>query len=113
MQVQHGAHIVFLGINHLFIICLRHGGKEQPFHAERWLDDIRYIFFARCLVEVFKALAARFNVPAKVIVGSVGNAPQLAPTEGEEVLEVCCRLGIEGKLCRVMVAQAQVLRLEA
>ena len=49
----------------------------------------------------------------QVIIRAVGNAPELAPAEREQELEVRRRLGIEAQLLRVMVAQAKVLLLHA
>ncbi len=49
----------------------------------------------------------------QVEVGAVGNAPELTPAEGEQELEVSGRLGIVGKLFRLVVAQTQVLVLHA
>ena len=49
----------------------------------------------------------------QVEVGAVGHAPQLAPAEGEQELEVGGGLGVEGELLRVMVPQAQVLVLQS
>ena len=48
---------------------------------------------------------------AQVVVGTVGNAPQLAPAgaEGELVLDVGGRPGIEGQLRRLVVTQPQVI----
>ena len=51
-------------------------------------------------------------MPRKVIVGAVGDTPELAPAEGEQELKVGRGLGVERKLGRVMVAQAQVLFLQ-
>ena len=49
----------------------------------------------------------------QVVIGAVGHAPQLAPAEREEELEVGRRLGVEGQLLRFVVAQAQVFVLDA
>ena len=46
---------------------------------------------------------------SEVVVGSVGNTPELAPAEREEELKVGRCLGIEAKLLRIMIAQADVL----
>ena len=45
----------------------------------------------------------------KVVVRSVGNAPKLAPAEGEKILKVRSRLGIEAQLLGGMVTQTKVL----
>ena len=41
----------------------------------------------------------------KVEVGTVSNTPKLAPTEGEEVLDIGGSVGVVGKLFRIMVAE--------
>ena len=48
----------------------------------------------------------------QVIVRTVGHAPQLAPAEGEQELEVRGGLGVEAQLLGIMVAQTQVLLLQ-
>ncbi len=49
----------------------------------------------------------------QVIVGTVGYAPQLAPAEGEQELEVRGGLGVEAQLLGIMVTETQVLILHA
>ena len=49
----------------------------------------------------------------QVIVGPVRDAPQLAPSEGEQELNVRGRLGVEGELLGVVVAHAGLFGLEA
>lgn len=45
----------------------------------------------------------------KVVIGAVGDAPELAPAEREQVLEVARRFGVERQLGFVVVAYAQIL----
>ena len=45
----------------------------------------------------------------QVVVGPVRHAPQLAPAEGEEELEVRGALGVEAQLLGAVVTQPQVL----
>ena len=49
----------------------------------------------------------------QVVVGPVRHAPQLAPAEGEQVLEVRGGLGVEGQLLLLVVPEPQVLLLDA
>ncbi len=50
----------------------------------------------------------------QVVVGAVGDAPQLAPVgEREGVLDIGGGAAVEGQLCRLVVAQAQMLLLDA
>ena len=48
----------------------------------------------------------------QVVVGSVRNAPKLAPTEGEQELKVSSSLGIEAKLLGIVVAETEIFVLE-
>ena len=49
----------------------------------------------------------------QVVVGTVRHAPQFAPAEGEQVLKVRGRLGIEGQLLGLMIPQTQTVLLDA
>ncbi len=49
----------------------------------------------------------------EVVVRAVGNTPELAPAEREEELEVRRCLGVEAQLLGIVVAQAEVLVLQA
>ena len=51
---------------------------------------------------------------AQVVVGAVGNAPQLAPVgEREGILDIGGGTAVESQLCGLVVTQAQVLLLDA
>ena len=82
-------------------------------HAERRLDNIGNISLVGLRIEVIKRLARGVDVLRQVVVGSVGNAPELAPAEREEILKVGGCLGVEAKLLLVMVAQAEIFLLDA
>ena len=66
-------------------------------------------------IEVLKALAGSLLMAAQIVVGTVGNAPQLTPAgaEGELVLDVGGSPGIEGQLRRLMIPQTQGVFLDA
>ena len=87
--------------------------EDHSLHAERRLDDIGDVFFVGRGVEIFEALAARLHMRFEVVVGAVGDAPQLAPAERELELEVGRRIGVERKLFGVVVAEFEVLLLDA
>ena len=63
----------------------------------------------RLLVEVGHVLAGMILMLLQVVVRAVRNAPELAPAEREEELDIGRRLGVEGKLLLLMIAQAQIL----
>ena len=59
-------------------------------------------------IEIGHVLARVILVLSEVVVGSVGNAPKLAPSEREEELKVGSCLGVEAKLVRIVIAKTKV-----
>ena len=115
VEVHDGAHILLalcIGAEHLGVIGFGQDREEQTLHAERRLNDIRDIALICLRIEVIKRLAGGIAVLREVVVGSVGNAPELAPAEREQILKVSRRLGIEAKLLCGVVAQAEILLLQ-
>ena len=117
MQVQHGADVrlaVLVLAYHFLVIGLAPEGQRHPVAAQAGLDDVGDVVLALLLVEVIQALTGGLLMTAKVIVGAVGDAPQLAPVgEREGVLDVGGGAGVEGKLRALVVQQAQVLLHDA
>ncbi len=62
-------------------------------------------------VEVFERLAAELGMLFQVIVGAIGNALELAPAHGEQILDVDASLRIVGQLVRFMPSLANVFFL--
>ena len=116
MQVQHRAHVFFsLAVDEvLFVVRLAEERQRHTVAAERRLNDVRDIVLVRLGVKVLEALARGLLMAAKVVVRAVGNAPELAPVgEREGVFDIRRGSGVERKLRGLMVAQAQVLFLDA
>ena len=118
VQVQHGADVgvALLVLTHNFlVVSFAQEGQRHTVTAQARLDDIGDIVLVLLLVEVFQALAAGLLVATQVIVGAVGNAPQLTPAaaEGELILNVGGGAGVEGQLGRFVVTQTQALLLDA
>ncbi len=114
MQVQHGAHILLaLGVGQvLLIVGLAQEGQRHAVAAQRRLDDVGDVVLVGLGIEVLQALAGGLLMAAQVVVGAVGNAPQLAPVgEREGVLDVGGGAAVEGQLGGLVVAQAQVFLL--
>ena len=44
MQAQYGAHVVFLRVDDLFVVCVHEEGEGDAVGAERRLDDIGTYF---------------------------------------------------------------------
>ena len=103
---------LFLCAEVLLVVSLNENGQEQSFNTEGRLDNVRNVSLVGLGVKVIKRLAAGVDVLCEVVVCSVSNAPQLAPSEREQILKVCCSLGVEAKLLCGMVTQTQVLFLD-
>ena len=110
MEAHNRSHIgLVLGADILLVVSFHQNGQEQSFNAKRRLDNIWNVSFVCLRVKVIQSFSAGVDMLGKVVVGSVGNAPQLAPAEWEQVLKVGSRLGVEAKLLCGMVTQTQVL----
>ena len=109
MDAKYGADVgLFFGAEVFFVVCVGQDGEEETFNAERRLDDIRYVALVGFGIKIVKCFAAGLDVLCEVVVGSVGNAPELAPSEREQEFEVCGCLGIEAKLLGIVVTQAEI-----
>ena len=114
MQAQHGAHIVLAVLilaDDLFIVSIAQEGEGHAVRAERRLDDVGNILLVGLLIEVLHGDTRGVLVLGQVEVRAVGNAPQLAPAEREQELDVGRGVGVMGQLLRIVVAQAEVLIL--
>jgi len=111
MEVQHDAGVVFA--DGLLVIRFDKEGQHRAVGAQRGLDDVRDVVLVRLLVEIAHVDAGDLLVLREVVVRAVGDAPELAPAEREDELEVGRGLGIEAELLGVVVAQTQVLLLHA
>ena len=113
MQMQHHADVVLLRVHHLLVVGVHQHGQHAALHAQRRLHHIGDVALIRLGIEVGQILAGHGLVLGQVIVGAVGHAPQLAPAEGEQELEVRGGLGVEAQLLGIVVAQAEILILQA
>ena len=111
MEAHDGADVVLLRVHHFLVIGLHQQGQGHPVRAEGRLDDVGNIVLVLLLVEIGEVLAGVLLVLAQVVIGAVRHAPQLAPAEGEEVLEVGGGLGVEGQLLGLVVPEAEVFLL--
>ena len=116
MQVQHHANVVlavFILAHHLLVIGVAQHRQNAALHAQRRLHHIGDVPLVGLGVKIGQVLAGGVLMLGQVIVGAVRYAPQLAPAEGEQELEVRGGLGIEAQLLGIVVPQAQVLVLQA
>ena len=113
METQHHAGVVLFGVHHFLVICVAQEGQDHPVRAQGRLDDIGDIMLAGFLIEVFQLDAGVLAVLTEVVVGAIRDAPQLAPAEGEEKLEIGGGFGVVGKLLLLVIPQLQVFLLHA
>ena len=116
MQVQHHANVVlavFILAHHLLVIGVAQHRQNAALHAQRRFHHIGDVPLVGLGVKIGQVLAGGVLMLGQVIVGAVRHAPQLAPAEGEQELEVRGGLGIEAQLLGIVVPQAQVLVLQA
>ncbi len=111
MEVHDDAAVLLVEL--FLVVRLDDGREEESFYAERRLDDVGNIACVVGRVEVVEGLTAFLDMLVEVVVGSVGDAPQLAPAEREEVLKVGGALGVERKLFGIVISQSEVLLLDA
>ena len=108
MEMKNGSDVVLCLVDNLLVVCIAKNGKNASFYAERGLNDIGDVSLVCLGIEVGEILVRGVLMLGKVVVGSVGNAPELAPSEREEELEVGGCLGIEAKLLGIVVAETDV-----
>ena len=113
MKVQHHADIVLFRVHDLLVIGVHQHGQHTALHAKGRLHHVGDVALVGLGVEVGQILAGHVLVLGQVVVGTVRHAPQLAPAEGEQELEVRGGLGVEAQLLGVVVTQAEVLVLQS
>ena len=104
MQMQDGADILLaLAVGQvLLVVGLAQEGQRHTVAAQGGLDDVGDVVLVGLAVEVLQALAGGLLVAAQVVVGAVGNAPQLAPVgEREGILDIGGGAAVEGQLSRL------------
>ena len=109
MQMQNGANVILCLVNYFLVVSVNKECKRYAVGAQRGFDNVRNVVLTGLLIEVGHILAAVLLMLTEVIIGTVGNAPKLAPSEWEQELEVGSRLGVEAKLVRIVITQTKVL----
>ena len=103
MQTQHSADVgitLLVVANHFLVISFAQESQSHAVAAQGRLDDVGNVVLVPLLVEVGQLLTGSLLMAAQVVVGTVSDAPQLAPAgaEGELVLDVGGSAGVEGQL---------------
>ncbi len=102
MQPQHHA---LLAAHLLLPIGIGHQCQDQPVHAQGGLHHVGQVLFASLGVGVGRLLLGKLLVLGQVEVAPMGDAPQLAPTEGKAELDVRGGLAVVGKLLLAVIPQ--------
>ena len=97
--------------HNLLVVGFDQEGQGHTVGAQGRLHHIRNKALALLLVEIGHVFAGGGLVLGQVVVGTVGHAPQLAPTEGEQELKVRGGLGVEAQLLGVVVTETQIFLL--
>ena len=108
MQMHNHTHIVLLRVNYFLIVRVAEEGQRHTVSAKGRLNDIRDVVLIGLLIKIGHILAGMILMLLEIVIRAVGNAPQLAPAEREQELNVRRGLGVEGKLLLLMVAQTQI-----
>lgn len=110
-----GSYIGLFGVfrNVFLVISVAEKSKRHSVRTERRLDNVRRVSLVCFGVEIVERLTAVFGMLRQVVIGSVRNTPEFAPTEREEELKVRGRFRIEAKFFRVMVAKTKIFFLYA
>ena len=115
MEVHNGSYIGLFGVfrNVFLVISVAEKSQRHSVRTERRLDNVRRVSLVCFGVEIVERLTAVFGMLRQVVIGSVRNTPEFAPTEREEELKVRGRFRIEAKFFRVMVAKTKIFFLYA
>ena len=81
-------HTGFTLIIGFLIISVAEESQGYTVGTQRGLNNVGNVMLACFLVEVFQGFTAGLLMTTKVVVGTVGNSPKLAPAEGETELDI-------------------------
>ena len=107
MEMKHGTLVSAFQL--FLIVSSAQECQNHTVSTQRRLDDIRDVFFLLLIIKVRHILTGYILMLGQVIIGTVCNAPELAPAEGEQELQVRGRLAVEAKLLRRMVARTHLI----
>ena len=113
MEMQNGSHIVLLGVQNLLVVSAAQESQHHTVRAQRGLDHVGDVFAVFFIVEIGQILSGHLLVTAQVIIGTVRDAPQLTPAEGEQEFHIRGGLAVEGQLLLLMIAVTHFLMLQA
>ncbi len=109
MQMQNNTGVLLFCVDNFFVVGVAQESKRYTVRTQRRLNDIGDIVLICFRVKIGQVFATMVLMTSQVIVCAVGNPPQFAPAEWEQILNIGRCLGVEGEFFFLMVAQTQVL----
>ena len=109
MEMKHGSHIAALQL--FLVVSAAEESQNHAVSSQRGLNNIRNVFFLGLIVEVAHILAGYVLMLGQVVIGTVSDAPQFAPTKREQELDIGGTFAVEAELLGRMVAEHASHRL--
>ena len=109
MEAHNHAGVVLLRVHNFLVVCFNQQSQGHAVGTQGGLNHVRNVVLARFGIEVGQILTGVLLMLGQIVVGTVGHAPELAPTEREQILKVGGCLGVEGQFFRLVVTQTEVL----
>src|SRR5579884_2009219 len=110
---MHAQHHALLAAHLLAVVGVDHHRDHAAVDRRGRLDDVGQVALVAHRVQVGLVPAAVLLVAREVVVGAVGDAAQLSPAEGEEVLDVEGALAVVRPLLGRMLVHAQAAGAQA
>ena len=109
MEMENRTHVVLLCVQHLLVVGAAQEGQHHTVCTQGGLDHVGDVFLVGLIVKVGHVLTGGVLMLGQVVIGTVSDAPQLTPAEGEQELHVCGGLAVEAQLLFIVVAVADLI----
>ena len=114
MQSENCTHVFpALGVSKdLLIIGIHEVCQYESLDTYRRLDAVRYVSLVGLRIEIAHIFTRVCLMCHKVVVGTRCHAPDLAPAEREQILDVCGSVAVMREFLRSMVSESCVFRFQ-
>jgi len=102
--MHHSTNIILLCVENFLVISAAQECQNDTVSTKRRLDNIRDVFLVLLWIEIGHILSGYILMLGQVVIGTVCDSPQLAPSEREQELDIGCSLAVEAQLFRRMVS---------
>ena len=110
MEMQYRSYVWFLFCTNIFfIVCAAKESQNHAVSTKRWFNNIWNIFFMLFIVKICHILTRYILMLGKVIICSVCDTPQFAPSKWEEKFNICSTLAVEAKFFRCMISCSHLI----